>query len=171
MLSPLPIHLSLAWTIMELQVVLQAISSLAIAGGFLYTAIQFSRGRAAQKYANFARLVEQQMHLREMRVSDPSLASVYRHDVVTGQTDEEVRQYFFNLMQLSVFEIVWYGWKHNQIPEDYFRSWETRIRQIAAEKSFQTMWSSPGMKIMHDEFAAYIAELVRGVALSQSRKE
>ncbi len=39
------------------------------------------------------------MHLREMRVSDPSLAEVYRHDVEFAETNREVREYFFNLMR------------------------------------------------------------------------
>ncbi len=102
-----------------------------------------------------------QAHLREMRVTDPSLAAVYSHDAEAARTDAEVRQYFFNLMQLGVFEIVWFGHKRGQVPRDYFLSWERRMREIAAEGSFRTMMGAPSMKIMHDEFQAYVEEMVR----------
>src|SRR3954471_10419159 len=98
-------------TTAEIQLLLQALSSFAIAGGLVYTALQFGKQRQAQHFANFAKLVEMQMHLREMRVTDPSLAGVYRGDVAfvdalpTPEAREvAVREYFFNLMQLSVFE-------------------------------------------------------------------
>lgn len=154
----------------EVQVTFQAISSLAIAGGLLYSAFQFRQYRRAQHFANFTKLVEAQMHLREMRVTDPALAEVYRDDVTHAESDpplspadreRAIREYFFNLMQLSVFEIVWYGHHHGQIPADYFKSWESRMRQIVVERSFRQMWASPSMKIMHDQFQRYMMELVR----------
>lgn len=154
----------------EVQVTFQAISSLAIAGGLLYSAFQFRQYRRAQHFANFTKLVEAQMHLREMRVTDPKLADVYRDDVAIADTapaadrDKAIREYFFNLMQLSVFEIVWYGHHHGQIPADYFKSWESRMRQIVVERSFREMWASPSMKIMHDQFQRYMMELVRTTA-------
>ncbi len=58
-----------------------------------------------------------------MRVDDPSLASVYQHDVQGMSSDREIREYFMNLMQLSVFEIVWFSHKHGQLPDDYYQSW------------------------------------------------
>lgn len=144
----------------EIQVALQAVSSFAIAGGLIFTAIQFRAYRRAQHVANFAKLVEMQAHLREMRVHDPKLAEVYRHDVAHTHSEREVREYFFNLMQLSVFEIVWFAHKHGQLPADYFRSWEARMRDIASEQSFQSMMNSKSMKFMHDEFQAYITALM-----------
>lgn len=147
-------------TIQEIQVMFQALSSLAIAGGLIYTAVQFGKNRQAQHFANFAKLVEMQMHLREMRVSDPSLAEVYRHDVEFAHSDREVREYFFNLMQLSVFEIVWYGHTHGQIATDYFMSWDRRMRDIVAEPSFRHMMGTPSMKILHDDFQAYVLKMV-----------
>lgn len=143
------------------QVLFQALSSLAIAGGFLYTAIQFRNYRKAQHFANFSKLVELQMHLREMRVTDPSLAEVYRHDVADMRSQRDIREHFFNLMQLSVFEIVWFGWTSGQIPESYFRSWESRMREIAAERSFRAMMTSTRMKILHDPFHGYMKEMLR----------
>lgn len=161
-------------TLQETQLAFQAISSFAIAGGLVYSAYQFRQYRRAQHFANFTKLVEAQMHLREMRVKDPILAEVYQDDVAHAhrQPDPQraIREYFFNLMQLSVFEIVWYGFHHGQVPEDYFRSWETRMRQVVVESSFREMWGTPAMKIMHDEFQAYITELVRTTYLNAQAK-
>jgi hypothetical protein len=151
----------------ELQLIFQALSASAITGGLVYTAVQFSKQRQAQHFANFAKLVEMQMHLREMRVSDPSLALVYRNDVsfiedlaTPVERQRAIREYFFNLMQLSVFEIVWFGWKHGQIPDDYFRSWEKRMHDIVPERSFLEMWNSPSMKFMHDEFHVFMKQMI-----------
>lgn len=147
-----------------LKVILQGISSLAIAGGLVFTAVQFMNYRKAQRVANFAKMVELQMHLREMRVNDPSLATVYRHDVQALEDDEQIRQYFFNLMQLSVYEIVWYAYVEGQLTQDYFDSWTRRMRDIASERSFRTMMNNPSMKILHDDFQAYIMRMIREVA-------
>jgi len=147
-------------TLPELPLILQSISSLAIAGGLVFAAVQFRHVRRAQHVANFTRLVELQMNLRRMRVDDPSLARVYRDDMQSIKTDEEIREYFFNLMQLSVLEIAWFSYTHGQIPEGYWRSWEARFRQIAAEPTFQRMMASPAMKIMHDDFQAYVQRFI-----------
>jgi hypothetical protein len=150
--------------IAHLQLAFQALSSIAIAGGALFAGYQFVQWRKMQYLANFQKLVELQMHLREMRVHDPALARVYVHDVEHLASDEEIRLYFFNLMQLSVFEIVWFAFRQGQIPEDYYRSWLDRVRAIAAEESFQKMMANPSMKIMHDDFQRFITELARAAA-------
>lgn len=145
----------------EVQLVLQSISSFAIAGGLVFTAVQFRQVRKAQHVANFSKLVEMQMMLRRMRVDDPSLARVYQHDMAGLAGDAEVREYFFNLMQLSVYEIVWYSHRQGQIPDDYYRSWERRVKEIATEESFQRMMRSPAVKIMHDDFQEYLEQYRR----------
>jgi hypothetical protein len=101
------------------QIILQGLASLAIAGGLIFTAIQFRAARRTQHVANFAKMVELQFQLRKMRVDDPSLARVYKHDVEGLHNDDEIRFYFMNLMQLSVFEIVWFSHKHGHLPDDY----------------------------------------------------
>ncbi len=151
-------------TMQAMQLIFQALSSVAIAGGLIYSAYQFRNFRRAQHVANFTRLVELQMHLREMRVDDPNLARVYRHDVQHAATDTEVREYFFNLMQLSVFEIVWFARQQGQIPDDYYTSWDKRMREIASEPSFRVMMNTPSMKLMHDSFQAYIKRMVAETA-------
>ena len=139
-----------------IKVVLQAITSLSIAGGFIYGAVQFRDHRRAQHVANFTKLVELQMELRRMRVDDPSLAQVYRHDVIGLKDDRAVREYFFNLMQLSVFEIVWFSYRNGQLPRDYFEGWERRMMEIASEPSFRVMMGGSNMKILHEDFHQYM---------------
>lgn len=143
-----------------LQITLQALSAFAIAGGLIFTAIQFREARKAQEVANFSKLVELQYQLRRIRVEHPELASVHRGDVEHLHSEREVQDHFLNLMQLSLFEIAWYAHEQGQLPEDYFNSWEKRMWQIGKEASFQRMIESPAMKIMHDDFDTYVRGLL-----------
>jgi hypothetical protein len=147
-----------------LKVFLQAVSSLAIAAGLIFAAVQFYYARKAQHVANFTRLVELQFQLRKMRVDDPSLASIYKHDVQGLHSDRDIREYFMNLMQLSVFEIVWFSHRLGQLPDDYYESWVKRMREIEGEESFKRMINNPSMKILHDDFQKYIVEMANGGA-------
>jgi hypothetical protein len=143
-----------------LQIVLQALSSFAIAGGLIFTAVQFRHARQAQVVANFSKLVELQYQLRSIRVQHPELASVLQADVRHLQTPRDIQDYYLNLMQLSLFEIAWYAHKHGQLPDDYFHSWITRMWEIGQEDSFKRMIANPSMKIMHDEFDAFVRQLM-----------
>ena len=145
-----------------LKVFLQAVSSFAVATGLIFAAVQFYYARKAHHVANFTRLVELQFQLRKMRVDDPSLASVYKHDVAGLRNEREIREYFINLMQLSVFEIVWYSHRLGQLPDDYYESWVNRMKEIENEDSFRTMINNPSMKILHDDFHKYIVEMANG---------
>ena len=144
-----------------LQITLQALSSFAIAGGLLFTAVQFRQARKAQLVANFSKLVELQYQLRHIRVQNPSLASVHQLDVENLKSERDVQEYFLNLMQLSLFEIAWYAHRHGQLPNDYFHSWARRMWEVGHEESFRRMIDNPSMKIMHDEFEAYVRGLIR----------
>jgi hypothetical protein len=144
-----------------LKVILQSVSTLSLVGGVVYAAFQLKAHQRAQHVANFTKLVEMQMQLRRMRVDDPSLAAIYAHDVRHLDSDREIREHFMNLMQVSVFEVVWFAHKHGQVPADYFESWVARMREIAAEPSFRRAMDSHNMKILHDEFERYIKEMVR----------
>lgn len=143
-----------------LRTTLQALSAFAIAGGLLYTAIQFRQARKAQLVANFSKLVELQYDLRKIRVDHPETAAVHKLDVEQLHSDREIREYFLNLMQLSLFEIAWYAHEEGQIHRDYFESWVRRMQQIAREESFRRMIENPAMKIMHDDFERYIRSLL-----------
>ena len=59
-----------------LQMLFQAVSALAVVGGFVYAALQFRGWRTAQYVANFTTLLELQLQLRKMVVDDPTLAPV-----------------------------------------------------------------------------------------------
>ena len=151
-------------TLQIVQIVLQALSSFAIAGGLIFTAVQFKQARKAQLVANFSKLVELQYQLRRIRVDHPSLASVNPQDVQDLHSDRDIQEYFLNLMQLSLFEIAWYAHKHGQLPPDYFDSWSTRMWEVAHERSFRAMIDNPSMKIMHDEFDTYMRRLIESPA-------
>ena len=160
----MPTHLQLA------QIVLQALSSFAIAAGLIFTAIQFGHARKAQLVANFSKLVELQYQLRYIRVQHPSLASVHEHDVRDLHSDREIQEYFLNLMQLSLFEIAWYAHRHGQLPQDYFDSWASRMWEVSRERSFRAMIDNPAMKIMHDEFATYVRQLIESPTPPRGRR-
>jgi hypothetical protein len=108
--------------------------------------------------ANFSKLVELQYQLRHLRVENPKLAS--EGDAQHLHSDHEIQVYYVNLMQLSLFEIAWYAHKHRQLPDDYFDSWRARIWDVAQEPSFRAMLDNPAMKIMHDEFATFVRQLI-----------
>jgi len=150
----------MAFNLQLLQITLQALSSFAIAGGLIFTAVQFAQARKAQLVANFSKLVELQYELRKIRVEQPSLASVHSQDVEHLHSEREIQEYFLNLMQLSLYEIAWYAHKHGQLPDDYFHSWTSRMWKVAQEQSFQRMIANPAMKIMHDEFEAFVRRLI-----------
>src|SRR5436853_6935898 len=96
-------------TLQLLQITLQALSSFAIAGGLIFTAVQFRHARKAQLVANFSKLVELQYELRKIRVQYPALASVHQQDVEHLHSERDVHEYYLNLMQLSLFAIAWYA--------------------------------------------------------------
>jgi hypothetical protein len=156
--------------LLHTQLLLQSISSLAIATGIIVAAVQFRHWRKVAHVSNFTKLVEMQMELRKMRVDDPSLAKVYKHDVEGMANDQEIREYFMNLMQVSIFEIVWFSHINDMIPDDYWDSWVKRMRDIATEESFQKMVGSPSMKILHDDFQKYLEDLAAGVRAKTPRK-
>ena len=157
-------------TLQTVQIILQALSSFAIAGGLIFTAVQFRQARKAQLVANFSKLVELQSQLRYLRVEQPSLASVSPSDVEHLKSDREIQEYFLNLIQLSIFEIAWYAHKQGQIPIDYFDSWTTRMWEVAQEESFRSMIDNPAMKIMHDDFDKYMRRLTDLPAPPRKRK-
>jgi hypothetical protein len=144
-----------------LRIVLQAVSSFAIAGGLLFTAVQFRHSRKSQLVANFSKLVELQYQLRQMRVTNPELASVHKRDVEHLGSEREIQEYFLNLMQLSLFEIAWFAHRHGELPDDYFHSWAKRMWQVGQEPSFRRMLQNPAMKIMHDDFERYMRQLMQ----------
>jgi hypothetical protein len=71
-----------------------------------------------------------------------------------------MRGYFYNLMQLSVFEIAWFRHQHGQLPEDYFTSWVANMAAITKRPTFRTMWRSDRTKILHEGFRQYMEQVM-----------
>jgi hypothetical protein len=90
------------------QLMVQAVSMLALAGGLLYAALQFRGWLTAQYVTNFTELVKLQLQLRKMVVEDPTLATPGL-GVPAGTRPEDIRSDYYNLMQLSLFEIAWFS--------------------------------------------------------------
>jgi hypothetical protein len=134
--------------------IIQAIPVLSAAGGLLYTGWQIRGWRASQYVANFTKLVELQLQVRQMLMNDPTLGS----DAIPA---EQMRPYFFNLIQLSLFEIAWYSHKYGQLTDDYFASWEASMASISRRAGFRTMWQSEHTKILHDGFRKYMETLMQ----------
>lgn len=142
-----------------MRVVLQALSAFAYAGTLFYAALQFRGWRTSQRVANFTKLIELQLQLRSMNVNDPTLAAL-DPDAVPKGTTKEVRGYFYNLMQLSLFEIAWFSHRQGQLDEGYYESWVSFITSVVQRPSFQFMWASDRTKILDDRFRTYLDTLM-----------
>jgi len=134
-------------------VILHAIPVLAAAGGLVYAALQFRGWRTSQYVANFTKLVELQLQLRKMVIDDPNLIS-------DQAPAEEMRTFYYSLMQLSLFEIAWFSHRHGQLTGDYFASWEVNMAAVAKRPEFRAMWYSDRPKILHDGFRKYMDTLM-----------
>ena len=137
-----------------LHVILQAIPLLAATGGLVYAALQFGGWRNSQYVANFTKLIELQLQLRKMVVDDPTL-------IPSDASTEEMRIAYYNLMQLSLFEIAWFSHRYGQLTDDYFASWKSNILSIATRPGFRAMWQSDRTKILHDDFREYMETLMQ----------
>lgn len=142
-----------------IQTIVQAVSVLSMAGGLFYAALQFRSWRSAQQVANVTKLIELQLQLRKMMVDDPSLAPVGL-SMHASLSKEETRAHFYNLMQLSLFEIAWYSHGHGQLTDDYFASWEANMVRIVKRPAFHAMWTSEETKILHAGFRVYMDKLI-----------
>jgi len=149
-----------------IQMILQAVSTAALTGGLAYGALQLRAWRTTQYVANFTKLVELQLELRKMVVDDPTLAPVGLA-LSTGDP-EDTRGFFYNLMQLSVFEIAWFSREEGQLPADYFASWADQISEISTRPAFQAMWRSDQTKILHDGFRQYMERMMTHRSASKS---
>jgi hypothetical protein len=146
-------------------VVLEVLSALSVTGGLVYAALQFRGWQVAQHVANFTTLVELQLQLRKMVVEDPTLVSLAAL-MSPGMTPNEIRGDYYNLMQVSLFEIAWFSHQHGQLPHDYFASWVENMATVAQRPAFRTMWQSDRTKIMHDGFRQYMNTLLTDASIS-----
>ena len=151
---------------MTLPMILQVVSALALTGTLVYGALQLRAWRATQYVANFTKLVELQLELRKMVVDDPTLAPAGL--ALSTRDPQATRGFFYNLMQLSLFEIAWFSREEGQLPEDYFASWADQISEISTRPAFQAMWRSDQTKILHDGFRQYMERMIAHGSASKS---
>ena len=142
------------------QMVLQAVSALGVTGGLIYAGLQFRGWRDAQYVANFTKLVELQLQLRKMLVDDPTLA-LQGLGMPAKTPPDDIRGDYYNLMQLSVFEIAWFAHLHGQVTDDYFNSWVASMGEVVQRPAFQAMWRNDRLKILHSRFREYMDKVMR----------
>ena len=138
--------------------IVQAVSIFSMTGGLFYAAVQFRGWRAAQQVANVTKLIELQLELRKMMVDDPTLAPISISNKVDC-SKEETRAYYYNLMQLSLFEMAWYSHGQGQLSDDYFKSWEANMAHVMKRPAFRAMWTDDQLKIIHPQFLTYVDAL------------
>jgi hypothetical protein len=141
-------------------ILVQAVSLLGVTGGLVYAGLQFRGWRDAQYVANFTKLVEIQLQLRKMLVDDPTLA-LQGLGMPVETPPEGIRGDYYNLMQLSVFEIAWFAHLHGQLTDDYFNSWVASMADVVQRPAFQSMWLSNRVKILHSGFREYINKMMK----------
>ena len=142
------------------QFVVQAVSTLGVAGGLVYAGLQLRGWRDAQYVANFTKLVELQLQLRKMLVDDPSLA-LQGLGLPPDTPPNDIRGDYYNLMQLSLFEIAWFTHLHGQLTDDYFDSWVDSMTEVVQRPAFKEMWRREQLKIMHSGFRDYMNKVLK----------
>lgn len=142
-----------------LHFLVQTVSLLGVAGGLLYTGVQLRNSRNAQYVTNFTKLVELQLQLRKMIVDDPTLATVSLGPGIEISVDD-IRGDYYNLMQVSLFEIAWFSHRHGQLTDDYFKTWAAYMMTVAQRPAFRDMWKIDRTKILHNRFHKYMDSVI-----------
>jgi hypothetical protein len=141
------------------QFVVQFISTLGVAGGVVYAGKQLRGWRDSQYIANFTKLVQLQLEMRKMAVDDPTLA--FQSHGAPAATPRDIREDYYNLMQLRLFEIAWFTHLHGQLTDDYFNSWVAGMAEVIQRPAFKTMWDKERLKIQHSGFRDYMNEMMK----------
>ena len=142
------------------EIAVQAVSTLGVAGGLAYAGLQLRGWRDAQYVANFTKLVELQLQLRKMLVDDPTLA-LQGLGMPPDTPPKDIRADYYNLMQLSLFEIAWFTHLHSQLTDDYFNSWVDSMAEVVQRPAFREMWRREQLKIMHSGFRDYMNKVMK----------
>ena len=100
-----------------------------------------------------------------MVVEDPTLATLGA-GMSPETAPDEIRGNFYNLMQVSLFEIAWFSHQHGQLPHDYFASWVANMAAVTQRSAFRTMWQNDRTKILHAGFRQYMNTLVETSSVS-----
>lgn len=108
--------------------------------------------------STYSRMIEMLKDLRAMRIEDPTLAQVYKGDT-NGKTEQEIRHHFFNLIVLSIAELLFVNRKLKLAPDRDWDNWIEAIRHLAQEPSFRAMVLGPSRKIVHPEFEGMVKQI------------
>ena len=95
-----------------------------------------------------------------MLVDDPKLALEGLGLPPTTPPDD-IRGEYYNLMQLSLFEIAWFTHQRGQLTDDYFDSWVANMEEVVQRPAFRTMWQSEREKILHSGFRDYMNNMMK----------
>jgi hypothetical protein len=109
--------------------------------------------------SNYGRMIEMLKELRVLRINNPSLAKVYASEV-EGLTDEQIRFHFFNLIVLSILEMLYIDWSQGLISKETWEYWLDAIRKISHEQSFRDMVLRKSYKIVNPEFSKIVESIV-----------
>jgi len=142
------------------QFLVQIVSTLGVAGGVVYAGKQLRGWRDSQYIANFTKLVQLQLEHRKRLVDDPALA-LQGIGLPAGTPPEDIREDYYNLMQLRLFEIAWFTHLHGQLTDDYFNSWVAGMAEVIERPAFKAMWQKERLKIQHSEFRDYMNEMMK----------
>ena len=147
-----------------LQVVLQAVSALAVTGGAGLRGLAVSGVANRAACGEFYHAGRAAITTPQMAVEDPTLATLGA-GMSPETAPDEIRGNFYNLMQVSLFEIAWFSHQHGQLPHDYFASWVASMAVVAQRPAFRTMWQSDRTKILHAGFRQYMNILLEDASV------
>jgi hypothetical protein len=119
--------------------------------------------------SNYGKMIDMLKELRLLRINDPELAKVYETEV-KNLSPTETRYHFFNLIVLSILEMLFVDMKLGLITKDTWQFWLKRIQDIANEKSFRQMVLRQSYKIVNPEFCKIVEEIVKDVEQQESKK-
>jgi len=114
-------------------------------------------------------MIDMLKELRLLRINDPELAKVYETEI-KSLSPIETKYHFFNLIVLSILEMLYVDMKLGLITKDTWQFWLAKIRDIATEKSFRQMVLRQSYKIVNPEFCRIVEKIVKDVEQQESAR-
>ena len=94
-----------------------------------------------------------------MVVDEPSLARANLGSGIEFPADA-IRVGYYNLMQVSLFEIAWFSHRHGELTKDYFETWTAYMKAVAQRPTFREMWALDRSAILHNRFRKYMDSIL-----------
>lgn len=120
---------------------------------------QLGRLRKTFLSSNYGQFIALLKDLRMERVRHPDLARVYSEET-EGMDDAEIRNHFFNLIVLSIFEKVYYDKNLGLVDNDTWKFWLESMKNLCNERSFKNMILRQSYKIANPELVKILREYV-----------